>query len=101
MKDYLEKKLWNFPIILAEKDGWGTFRESLAIYDELKQNNENEIYVCSSWYHIPRILLIWEIISKGKIKVKPVIAASPRISSIFMEMLSFVKVFFTWYKVTH
>lgn len=98
MKNFLEEKLPIFPIITVEKDGWGTFRESLAIYDGLQKCNENEIYVCSSWYHLPRIRLIWFIISEGKVKIKSVSAPSPRLSSIPKEMLSFIKVFLDWYK---
>ncbi len=97
MEIFLKPKLPFIPIIVSKKDGWGTFRESLSIYEELKKCNAKEIYVCSSWYHLPRILLIWLIISKGTIKVYTVSADSPRLLSVFKEMLSIIKVFIDWY----
>jgi hypothetical protein len=91
----------NFPIITTEKDGWGTFNETLALYDELKRYDEDEIYVCSSWYHLPRILFIWWIISRGTIKIHLVSAWSPRLLSVLKELLSFIKVFYSWYVWKH
>ena len=97
MKECLENHLNNFPIVTTEIDGWGTFKESLAIYAAFKEGGQNEIYLCSSWYHIPRILTIWFMINR-KIKIHVVCAPSPRISSVLTEILSFIKLFIDWYK---
>ncbi len=83
-------------IIRAEKDGWGTFRESVAIKGELPED-VIEIWICSSWYHIPRIKFIWWIIAPH-LEINIISVESPQIGSLKTEILSFVKVFWDWYK---
>jgi hypothetical protein len=89
------------PVFTARKDGWGTFNESLALYDALGLCGANEIYICSSWYHLPRIRLIWWIIAGNKVKIHFVSAPSPRYGSLISETASFIKVFYSWYKWKH
>lgn len=111
MKDYLLKRLRNentffripyIPdIILAEQDGWGTFKESLVASKEVYKLNVKKIYINSSWYHIPRILFIWFILEGLKTRIRPVFTPSPKISSLVTEIISFLKVFISWYKWKH
>ena len=101
MRNYWREEFAPFSTILAQQDGWGTFKESLAVAGELKKLGETEFYICSSWYHIPRILLIWKIIGKHQgrtYKVHVLSAPSPRLQSfVLKEPLSIMKVFYDWY----
>jgi hypothetical protein len=46
-------------IVLAKVDAWGTIAETVAVAKELKERGITECYLVSSWYHLPRIILIW------------------------------------------
>ncbi|MEJ0002308.1 MAG: ElyC/SanA/YdcF family protein [bacterium] len=85
------------PIIIARQEGWGTFHESLAAANVMQRTVAKQAYVCSSWYHIPRILFIWNLISGWKVWIVPTAALSPRFDSIFRECAAFLKVMRTWY----
>lgn len=108
MSDYLQerfeeeiyyKRLRIMPEIrMTQADGWSTFKESLAALHELRLMNRNDVYVGSSWYHIPRILFIWLIIGGFAFQVYPVWAPSPRVKSMLSEVASFLKVFWYWFE---
>jgi len=98
MYRYLKKFPVLPPIIIVEEDAWGTFKETLVLYTELASCNENEVFICSSWYHIPRIRFIWWIIAEDKIKIHVVKAPSPQWKSVLREIPAFIKVFYDWYK---
>jgi hypothetical protein len=96
VKSRLEKVFPTLPIIMAEEDGWGIFKETLVMYHELQKRDETEIYVCSSWYQIPRILLMWRIIAGRSITIHVVASPSPRFQCLATELLSLGKVFIDW-----
>lgn len=95
---FFKKKHPGFPAGTTPTDGWGTFAETLSLYNALKIRKEESVYVCSSWYHLPRIRFIWWIICKGEIKIHYISAPSPRIYCIFTELIKFIKVFYDWYR---
>jgi hypothetical protein len=106
MRSYLERRLAvemehsrlsKMPdIVIAQKDGWGTLEESIAAFEELRRLDAREAYVESSWYHVPRILIIWSLISLRSLKVRAVWAPSPRMFSVLKELASLVKLAIVW-----
>ncbi len=92
MEKYLEHQVdpAHVTILLAEKDGWGTIQETAAAAHLLKRIDVHEAYVVSSWYHLPRIFLIWKRL--GGFKIHPVSSPSPRLYSILLEPLKLIKV---------
>ncbi len=98
MKERFEALFPNLSTYTTDTDGWGTFDETVSLFEQLLSLHEEEIYVCSSWYHLPRIRFIWWIVARGSIKIHYVSAPSPRYRSLISEALSFAKVFYSWYK---
>ncbi len=88
----------SFPIdtVTTETDAWGTFTESKSAEIEIKNQQISEVYVVSSWYHIPRIILIWKLI--GNYKIHPIAAKSPKVQSFFLELLKMIKVCIDYYR---
>lgn len=58
-------------------------------------NITDELLVVSSWYHIPRLWLIWKLIGKRKVKLVPAPAYIP-FSRLFLELLGMYTALLYW-----
>ncbi len=96
MKNYLEKEwerkwygsgILTKPRILCAKDNhWGTFAETIGmnkIITSDKTTDDYEVIVVSSRYHLPRIKLIWRLVSKQKIQTLGVRGSASKLSPPF------------------
>lgn len=67
--DLLSQEKIEADIILSHTNAWGTAEETKSI---LKTNtNIEDIYIFSSWYHLPRIKIMWRYLTDKNIKTMP------------------------------
>lgn len=87
MQNYLQSKgLENITVIICIVDGWTTFYESIAAFDTMQRHPIETLYVLSSWYHLPRIVVIWKLLRKN-FRIKTISAPSPlSILSLLVEV---------------
>ncbi len=52
-------------IICTTDSAWNTANESISAAHWFEQEQTSEFYVLSSWYHLPRICMIWNIYNGG------------------------------------
>lgn len=72
MSNYLEGLGWPKNRIIANAKGYDTITETAAVLEITDQLEPSKIVAVSSWYHIPRIRMIWHIAFRRGIQTKSV-----------------------------
>lgn len=96
---YLSKR-WPREKLLHNPKGYTTWTETEAIIEELKKRGTKSAVVVTSWYHMPRTWLIWQILKKRmELECKIKFHSSWRTSifrlpfSLLWEIAGFAKLF--------
>ncbi len=98
LKEAIRSATFTIPIVIrAEKQYWGTLEETLFAKEIADCYECEHVVVVSSWYHLFRIKLIWDLFTPKM--ATPI--ASWKIAhwwSPFLEPIKIFKVFFDWKK---
>jgi uncharacterized SAM-binding protein YcdF (DUF218 family) len=91
---YFRNMGWPSKRILTPPAAHNTFGETKSAFDILKENNADSVFVVSSWYHIPRIWVMWRYLGfKGKIISYASLETINPWGSLAWEAMGFMKFF--------
>ena len=76
----------------VEDDAWGTRQETRVVIKSL--DRDYPVYVISSWYHVPRVRLLWKQLQKKKRKVTFLTAGATQPGMVMYEILKYLFEFF-------
>jgi uncharacterized SAM-binding protein YcdF (DUF218 family) len=93
--NYLTGSGWPEYHIIEPADSHNTLEETRSALAIVRMHQTEEVTVVSSWYHVPRIWLIWRLLRfKGKIIFGASAETENLPGSVTWEIAGFAKLFF-------
>ncbi len=99
---YLKESGWPQEKLILNPKGYNSLTETEAAIEVLDKHQTKEVVVATSWYHVPRIWLIWQLKYKSNVKFSVAWQTARPIWSILYEFLAIPKnilvMLFQWFK---
>lgn len=92
---WLNEKGWPAERLIVNPKGHNSLGEAEAVIEVLNQHGAKEIVIATSWYHLPRVWMIFRLLFDGRFSFSVAWATAAPIGSLFREILGIPKSFLT------
>lgn len=91
---WLKEKGWPEARLILNPKGHNSLGEAEAAIEVLHRHHANEVIIAMSWYHIPRVWMIWQLKFSGKVTFSVAWKMETPIGSLIREFVGIPKTLF-------